>query len=270
MIRNQRKCLMFIFSKLVLILNVVVMAMIAPAKADIRVGIAAEPYAPFTSKDASGQWVGWEIDVMKELCAQLREKCEIVETAWDGIIPALNANKIDMIMASMSKTPKRKEVMGFSDTYYIAAVVMAGAKNGDKNATPEHWVGKTIGVQVSTIQAAYLDKYFARNSTIKTYQTQDEATADLAAGRIDGVLANALTLESFIASDQGKCCELKDPVSWDAAILGEGVGVGLRKDESALATKINSALKEMTNAGTLAKITAKYGLTRTLVTPSNE
>jgi polar amino acid transport system substrate-binding protein len=59
-----------------------------PALADLKIGVAAEPYPPFTAKDASGKWVGWEIDLVDALCAEMKEKCEIVETAWDGIIPA--------------------------------------------------------------------------------------------------------------------------------------------------------------------------------------
>lgn len=242
-------------------------AVASQAMAEIRVGVTAEPYPPFTSKDASGQWVGWEIDVMKALCAEMKEKCTIVETAWDGIIPALTAKKIDVIMASMAKTPKRKEVIGFSDSYYNTAIVMAGTKNGDMDISPPHLAGKTIGAQVSTIQAAYLDKYYAKTSTIKTYQTQDEANADLAAGRLDGVLSNALTLEAFVGSNQGACCEIKGTVPFDAEVIGEGVGVGLRKDDTALAAKLNAAIAAMAKAGTFNEISAKHKLTGQITTP---
>ena len=74
----------------------------APAYADLKFGVAAEPYAPFTSKDASGVWVGWEVDFMNALCAEIGEKCTIEEVAWDGIIPALTSKKFDVIMSSMS------------------------------------------------------------------------------------------------------------------------------------------------------------------------
>lgn len=239
----------------------------APAMADLRIGVAAEPYAPFTSKDASGKWVGWEIDVMDALCAEIKEKCTIVETAWDGIIPALNAKKIDVILASMSKTPKRKEVIGFSDSYYNTAIMIAGPKGGDKDVTPAHFAGKTLGAQVSTIQSAYLEKYFAKTSTIKTYQTLDDANADMAAGRLDGVLANGLALDAFVASEQGACCEIKGAVPYDAEILGEGVGLGLRKDDKTLTAKINTGLSALAKAGTFDAISAKYSLTGKLITP---
>src|SRR5580704_1518623 len=81
------------------------------ARADdtIRFGIAAEPYPPFTSKDASGKWVGFEVDLMDAVCAQLKAKCQLVETAWDGIIPSLQEKKIDVIWSSMTITEERKQ-----------------------------------------------------------------------------------------------------------------------------------------------------------------
>ena len=88
------------------------------AMADIKFGVAAEPYAPYSSKDASGKWVGWEIDLMNALCAQMNEKCQLVEVAWDGIIPALTSKQIDVIFSSMSITNERKKTIDFSDMYY--------------------------------------------------------------------------------------------------------------------------------------------------------
>ena len=83
----------------------------------IRFGVAAEPYPPFTTKDASGKWVGFEVDLMDAVCAEMKAKCSIVEVAWDGIIPALQASKFDVIWSSMLITEKRKLVIDFTDKY---------------------------------------------------------------------------------------------------------------------------------------------------------
>jgi polar amino acid transport system substrate-binding protein len=247
------------YRKLILACTGILGLLSTAALADIKIGVAAEPYPPFTSKDPSGQWVGWEIDVANAVCAEIKEKCEIVETAWDGIIPALNAKKIDVIAASMAITPKRKEIIDFSAPYYQSAAVMMGAKNGDMDITPAHLAGKTIGVQVSTIHAAYLEKYYAKTSTIKTYPTQDEANQDLNAGRVDYILANGLALDSFIKS-AGETVESKAAVPYDADVFGPGVGFGLRKDEAALTAKLSAAISALSKAGTLEKISAKFGI----------
>src|SRR5258707_9114561 len=90
----------------------------AHAQDTVRFGVAAELYPPFSNKDASGKWVGFEIDLMDAVCAEMKAKCSIVEVAWDGIIPALQASKFDVIWSSMLITDKRKETIDFTDKYY--------------------------------------------------------------------------------------------------------------------------------------------------------
>ena len=228
------------------------------ARADLKYGVAAEPYPPFTAKGASGKWEGWEIDLIEAVCKQLNEKCELVEVAWDGIIPALTSKQIDVIWSSMGITEDRKKTIDFSNMYYDTPSVIVGAKNGDLDISPEHLKGKTIGVQVSTIHEKYLQKYFGAGSEIKTYQTQDEVNNDLAAGRIDYFQAGG-EIDSFLKTDQGKaCCELKGTVPPDREILGEGAGAGIRKEDTALKDKINAALAALTASGEIVKITEKY------------
>jgi polar amino acid transport system substrate-binding protein len=235
------------------------MATAAPAMADLKFGVAAEPYPPFSSKDASGVWVGWEIDLMNALCTQMGEKCELVEVAWDGIIPALTSKQIDVIFSSMSITDERKKTIDFSSMYYDTPTVLIGAKTGDTDITPEHLKGKIIGVQVSTIHEKYLQKYYSAGSEIKTYATQDEANSDLAAGRVDYVQADGSALDAFLKTEQGTaCCEFKGQVADDPEILGYGVGAGLRKEDTAVRDKINAAINELAKANKFDELTAKY------------
>jgi polar amino acid transport system substrate-binding protein len=230
------------------------------AQADLRMGVAAEPYPPFSSKDASGKWVGWEIELMDALCAQMNEKCELVEVAWDGIIPALTSKQIDVIWSSMSITPERKQTIDFSNMYYDTPSVIIGAKTGDLNIDPEHLKGKIIGVQVSTTHEKYVQKYYAAAGVeVKTYATQDEANNDLAAGRLDYVQADASALDAYLKTEQGSaCCELKGRVKEDKEVLGEGVGAGIRKEDTALKDKINAAIAELAKSGKFDEITKNY------------
>jgi polar amino acid transport system substrate-binding protein len=189
----------------------------------------------------------------------MNEKCELVEVAWDGIIPALTSKQIDVIWSSMSITGDRKKTIDFTNFYYNTPTVIIGAKNGDKDITPEHLKGKTLGAQVSTIHEKYLQKYYGAGSEIKTYQTQDEANNDLAAGRLDYVQADGAALEAFLKTEQGQaCCEMKGQVPDDPEILGEGVGGGIRKEDTQLKDKLNAALGEIAKSGELQKITENY------------
>ncbi|WEX77928.1 transporter substrate-binding domain-containing protein [Sinorhizobium numidicum] len=226
----------------------------------VKVGIAAEPYPPFTSPDASGNWQGWEIEFTKAICAEAKLDCVITPVAWDGIIPALTAKKIDMIIGSMSITEERLKTIDFSDKYYNTPTGVIGTKGVDIKPTPEGLAGKALGVQVATVHQAYATKHFApAGAEVKEYQTQDEANQDLAAGRLDAVQADAIALDAFLQSDQGKeCCDYKGDVAPDLAVLGPGVGVGLRKGETELKDKINAAIKAIRANGTYDAFSKKY------------
>ena len=153
----------------------------------------------------------------------------------------------------------RQKVIEFTDKYYRTPTVFIGAKDGDKDISPEHLAAKTIGVQVSTIHQNYVQKYYGKSSTIKTYQTQDEADQDLAAGRLDYVQADALALEAFLKTEQGTaCCELKAQVPDDPEILGKGAGGGVRKEDTELKARLNTAIKAVRDSGEYDTISAKY------------
>ena len=242
------------------------------ARADLVFATDAAPYPPFTSQNAAGEWEGWEYDVLMALCAEMNEKCTLIPVAWDGIIPALLEKKMDGIFGSMSITPERQKQINFSDMYYNSASVVIGPKGGSKDISPEALKGKTIGAQASTTHANYVEKYFVpAGATLKTYKGQDEANADLAAGRIDAVQADGVTLGTFLASPEGvACCELYGAVPVDVEVLGPGVGVGLRKEDTALLEKINAAIKAVAKKGTFEELTTKYKLDGLLTLPPKE
>ncbi|MDF8353180.1 transporter substrate-binding domain-containing protein [Ensifer adhaerens] len=233
---------------------------VAASAEALKVGVAAEPYPPFTAPDASGKWEGWEVEFMNAMCAEAKLECVLTPVAWDGIIPALTSKKIDMIISSMSITDERLKTIDFSDKYYNTPTGIIGTKGVDMNSSPEGLKGKTLGVQVSTVHQAYAAKHFAPAGVeVKEYQTQDEANNDLAAGRLDAVQADAIALKAFLATDQGKeCCEYKGDVAEDVAVIGPGVGVGLRKGETELKDKINAAIKAIRDNGTYDTFSKKY------------
>lgn len=247
--------------KKTLIAAAAMMALALPAAAQtVKVGIAAEAYPPFASPDASGNWVGWEVELIGAVCAAAEMQCEIVPVAWDGIIPSLTSGQIDAIMASMSITEERMKTIDFSDKYYNTPTVIVGAKGVDMAPTAEGLAGKIIGVQVATVHEAYAQKHFAGSAAeIKLYQTQDEANQDLVAGRIDATQADSIALDAFLASEAGMaCCESKGAVADDPAVLGLGVGVGLRKGEDDLKAKFNAGIAKVLADGTYDKISAPY------------
>jgi polar amino acid transport system substrate-binding protein len=241
-----------------LLLGVAAMGGVAKAE-QVKIGVAAEPYPPITTPDATGKWVGWEIDFVDAVCAEEKLDCVITPVSWDGIIPALTTKKIDAIVSSMSITDERKKTIDFSDKYYNTPTAIIGPKDQKFGATPDDLKGKVIGVQVSTVHAVYAKKHFTGAQEIKEYQTQDEANNDLAAGRIDAVQADSIALGEFLKTDQGKaCCDLKGMVAPDDEVLGPGVGAGIRKEDTALKEKFNAGIKAIRANGKYDEISKKY------------
>jgi polar amino acid transport system substrate-binding protein len=224
----------------------------------VKIGIAAEPYPPFASPDASGNWVGWEVEIIDAVCAAADLDCVITPVAWDGIIPSLTGQQIDALMASMSITEERQKTIDFSDPYYNTPAVIVADKSMDIAATPESLAGKIIGIQASTIHQAYANAHFGDAAEIRVYQTQDEANQDLVAGRIDATQADSIAMADFVATEAGSCCEIKGPVANDEAILGLGVGAGVRKGDDALREKLNAGIAAILADGTHAEITSRY------------
>ncbi|MFA9230196.1 MAG: transporter substrate-binding domain-containing protein [Microgenomates group bacterium] len=225
----------------------------------LKIGIAAEPYPPFASPDAAGNWVGWEVDFINAVCAAGEMECVITPVAWEGIIPSLTGGQIDAIMASMSITEERSKTIAFSDKYYNTPTVIVTAKGAGLTPDAAGMAGKIIGVQVSTIHEAYAQVHFPEAAEIKTYQTTDEGFQDLAAGRIDASQADSIAIDAFMASDAGKaCCEVAGAVADDPAILGAGVGVGLRQGEDELKAKFNAAIAKVIADGTYDAISKPY------------
>ena len=230
------------------------------AAQEVRIGVAAEPYPPFSSPDAAGRWIGWESEFMQAVCASQQLNCVVTPVAWDGIIPALTSKKIDAISSSMSITDERKQSIDFSDKYYNTPTAIIGPKDVSFGAAPADLAGKVLGVQVSTVHAAYAKKHFGGTAAeIKEYATQDEANADLAAGRLDAVQADSIALDAFLKSEPGMaCCDLKGMVADDPEVLGAGVGFGVRKEDAALKDKLNAGIKAVREGGQYGEITKKY------------
>lgn len=210
-------------------------------------------YPPFNTKDASGNIVGFDIDIANALCAEMKADCTIVAQDWDGMIPALQNKKFDFIVASMSITEERLKAVNFTDPYYSNKLQFVAKKGADLDVSPEALKSKTIGAQRATIAAEWLEKNIP-GAKVSLYDTQENAWLDLEAGRTDAVLADVYPAYEWLQSDTGKNFEFKgDPVYDD-----DKIGIAVRKEDTELLAKLNAALKTIMENGTYEKINAKY------------
>ncbi len=223
----------------------------------LRVGVEGA-YPPFSSVGPDGQIKGFDIDIANAICAELKAQCTLVQQDFDGMIPALQAKKIDLIVASMSITPERQKVVDFSDKYYQTPARLIAKSGVAIDGSPASFKGKKIGVQRSTIHDRYATAKFA-GATIRRYTKQDEVFLDLAAGRIDATLVDSVAGDTgFLKTPGGNGYGFTGPVYDDPAFFGVGAGIALRKGETELRDRLNAAIKTLRASGAYQKLAAKY------------
>lgn len=230
-------------------------ATVASATETLTIGTDST-YPPFEYVDSAGHFLGFDMDVGRALCKDMKVECKFVSNDWDGIIPALQAKKFDMILSSMSITPEREKLVDFSNKIYNTPPAIAVAKDSGIKTLAD-LKGKTLGAQSSTTHANYAEKHLA-DSDLKLYPTADEYKLDMADGRIDGVIDDVVVLSEWVKSKDGACCKILETLPVDEAINGKGVGIAVRKGDDALREKLNKAIADIRADGTYNKIAKKY------------
>ncbi len=235
-------------------------------------------YPPWNSKDASGKLIGFEVELAYTLCRYIGQQCEIVEQDWDGMIPALIMRKFDAIMAGMSITAERQKAISFSQGYADEVASLAVMKGSDLEGmnTPEGinltlggsgvkktlktltgaLAGKTVCTQTATIHQNFLESGDVGKINLRTYKTQDEVNLDLASGRCDVALAAAVAFTDY-AEKSGKPVVLVGP-TFSGGAFGNGVGVGIRKDDTELLKAFNKAIEKARKNGDISRIATKW------------
>jgi octopine/nopaline transport system substrate-binding protein len=236
-------------------------------------------YAPWNFTNAAGELDGFEPELMEDLCARMNAECTLVAQAWDGIIPALQAGRYDAIMAGMSITDARREVIDFTRSYATTPAIFVAPKDSDFAAAglPEIRVdmveispdeqalidqirellsGLTVGVQTATIHENFLREYMG-DITIRAYDTQENLDLDLQAGRIDVALADQSAWQPLLDGEAGDSFTRVGP-AFSGGIFGEGVGVGIRQEDTALVEKFNAAIEAALADGTVSELAIKW------------
>ncbi len=243
-------------------------------------------YPPWNSKDASGNLIGFEVELAQELCKIMKYECTIVEQDWDGMIPALVMRKFDAIMAGMSITAERQKTITFSQGYAdeVASLAVMKGSSLEGMDTPEGinlslggsdvkkalktltgaLAGKTVCTQTGTIHQNFLESGDVGSVNVRTYKTQDEVNLDLTSGRCDVALAAAVAFTDY-ADKSGKPVVLVGP-TFSGGAFGNGVGVGIRqasdsaigKRDAKILKDFNKAINKARKQGIISKLAVKH------------
>ena len=215
-------------------------------------------YPPFSEINTNGEIVGFDIDIANALCAEMGNSCTMVQSEWDGIIPALLEGKCDAIIASMSITEERKQRVDFTDKYYNTPARFAARKGHGLTDSPEGLAGKVVGLQRGTIFQDFMEGAMP-SVELKLYGTQDEVYLDAVAGRVDVIFADSVAVsDGFLKTDAGKGWEFFGKDYVEEKYFGIGAGIAVRKGEEALRDGFTAAIKAIRANGTYKTINDKY------------
>jgi polar amino acid transport system substrate-binding protein len=202
-------------------------------------------YPPYNFINDAGEVDGFERDVGDEMCKRAGLTCEWVKNDWDSIIPNLVSGNYDTIIAGMSITDERDEVIDFTQDYFppTASAYVAAAEGVDL-------MGGVIAAQTSTIQAGYVAE---SGATLVEFATPEETIAAVRNGEADAVLADKDYLAPLVEEAAGALMFVGPDVP-----LGGGVGMGLRESDTELRDKFDAAITAMKADGTLNAMLIKW------------
>ncbi|MDH3667516.1 MAG: transporter substrate-binding domain-containing protein [Paracoccaceae bacterium] len=229
-----------------------------------RVGMECT-YAPFNFKNTDGELVGYDVDVAKGVARIIGADLEFVCQEWDGMIPALLANKFDLVIASMSITEKRLEKMDFSSPYRFSIGQIVGSEKIDRklfdddgNPIPENFKGLKVGLERATTYTHWFEEVLP-DADVLLYDSNEALYLDLRNGRTDIIMTNPMKAHlRFLSQEEGSGFKLIGPPVDEEKYFGIGVGIGLRQGQPELKSRLNAALKELINSGELESYALKY------------
>ena len=220
---------------------------LADGHAVVRMGTEGA-YPPYNFLNDAGEVDGFERELGDELCARAELTCVWVTNEWDSIIPNLVSSNYDTIIAGMSITAERDEVIDFTQNYTqpdpSSYVVAAGNEGLDVKSA-------VIAAQTNTIQAAFVAEMGA---SLIEFATPEETVAAVKAGEADAVLADKSYLAPIVEAD-GELAMLEQQ-----ELIGGGVGMGLRESDGELRAKFDAAISSMKEDGTLNALITKWGV----------
>ena len=202
-------------------------------------------YPPYNFINDAGEVDGFERDLGDALCERAELTCEWVKNDWDSIIPNLVSSNYDTIMAGMSITDERDEVIDFTQDYFppTASAYVAASDSAD-------WEGGVVAAQTATIQAGHIAE---GGATLVEFATPEETVAAVRNGEADAVFADADYLAPLVEASGGELVFIGPDVP-----LGGGIGMGLRESDTELKEKFDAVITEMKADGSLNELLVKW------------
>ncbi|MDR1730577.1 MAG: transporter substrate-binding domain-containing protein [Synergistaceae bacterium] len=215
-------------------------------------------YPPFEYYDETNALTGFDMELVQAIGKILGREIRLVDMTFDGLIPALAAGKVHLVAAAVNATDERRQKVDFSDVYCVTDAALMVKADNEALKTFDDLKGKTVGVQLGTVEDAYLGT-LGNSFEIRRYQKTDDAVREVVLGRNDGVFLDTVVALSYIDSDRFKG-SLKIAVRRAINSPSEGFSLALRKGDPKFLEAVNGALQNLEKSGELQALKKKYRL----------
>lgn len=216
-------------------------------------------YPPFNYADKEGHPIGFNVDLARLICEELKVTCTIQMRRFDTLIPALNENRGEAVIASIAVNGETRKAMDFTDPYYRVPARFTALKAAAKPVLkPEQLEGKKIGVVGGSAHEAYLKTLFTEAQPFG-YLTADATRDALRRGEVDYIFGDGIALSFWInGTDSGGCCAFAGGPFFESRYFGEGVGIAVKTGNDTVRQALNWALFRLWERGRFTDLWLRY------------
>jgi polar amino acid transport system substrate-binding protein len=216
-------------------------------------------YPPFNYAGPDGNPAGFNIDLARLICEELKVACTVQMRRFDTLIASLNENRGDAAIASLAVSPEGRRRVDFTDPYYRpVARFVARRQDAIAGATPESFEGKKIAVVAASAHEQFLRDFFT-GAEVRTYRDHEAARQALRRGETDLFFGDGFALAFWLnGTDSGGCCVFVGGPFTESRYFGEGVGIAVKRGNDTLRLALNWALFRLWEKGRFADLWLKY------------
>ena len=240
------------FKKIIIITSLLLISLMAfmscsKKENKLYVGTNAE-FVPFEYREGD-QIVGFDVDLINEIAKIMKQDIEVVDMAFDGLLPALQSKKIDIIIAGMTANEERKKFVNFSEPYYNSQQSILVHKDNNDIIGFDSLEGKNVGVVLGYTGDLIVSEMSNVNS--QKYGATSEAVIALKSKKVDAVVLDYEPAKQYFNQNDDLKLIITDSVNEEYAIA-------MRKEDTELLKKVNDALNTIKENGTYDMLIEKY------------
>ncbi|MBS0248166.1 MAG: transporter substrate-binding domain-containing protein [Proteobacteria bacterium] len=216
-------------------------------------------YPPFDYAGPDGNPIGFNVDLARMICEEIKVACTVQMRRYDTLIDSLNANQGDAVIASMAATPAMRKRVDFTDPYYrMPARFVTRRNSGIEDVRPQALEGKKVGVIAGTAHEAYIKMLFTE-AELHAYPDDAAARAALKKGEVDLLFGDGISLSFWLnGTDSANCCRFVGGPYLESRYFGEGVGIAVRRGNDLLRQSLNWALFRLWEQGRFTDLWLRY------------